>query len=118
EPLSSERQDEYVGKTLGETYTILRVVGEGGMGRVYEAIHTRIGSKRFAIKLLHPEYARQPEVISRFQREAEAAASIQSPHVVDVYDVNKTADGRPFIVGEFLEGKEFASYLEDVKKLP
>jgi serine/threonine-protein kinase len=111
-------QDEYVGKTLGETYTIVRVIGEGGMGRVYEAIHTRIGSKRFAVKMLHPEYARQPEVISRFQREAEAAAAIQSPHVVDVYDVNRTADGRPFIVGEFLEGKEFAEYLEMVGKLP
>ena len=100
--------DELVGQVVGDTYTIIRVVGEGGMGRVYEARHMRIGGKRFAVKLLHPEYARLPEVLSRFQREAEAAASIESPHVGDVYDIGRTADGRPFIVAEFLEGKELA----------
>src|SRR4051812_677295 len=114
---SSEDRDELVGQTLSQTYTLLRVIGEGGMGRVYEARHTRIGSKRFAIKMLHPEYARQPEVLTRFQREAEAAAAIHSPYVVDVYDVDRTADGRPFIVGEFLEGKEFANYLDEVTKM-
>lgn len=112
-----EDRDELVGQTLSQTYTLLRVIGEGGMGRVYEARHTRIGSKRFAIKMLHPEFARHPEVLSRFQREAEVAASVQSPYVVDVYDVDRTLDGRPFIVGEFLDGKEFASYLEEVGKM-
>ncbi len=76
---ASEDRDELVGQTLSQTYTLLRVIGEGGMGRVYEARHTRIGSKRFAIKMLHPEFARQPEVLTRFQREAEVAASVQSP---------------------------------------
>ncbi len=116
-PEDAER-DELVGKTLSQTYTIVRVVGEGGMGRVYEARHTRISSKRFAVKTLHPEFARQPEVISRFQREAEASASIHSPYVVDVYDIDRTSDGRPFLVGEFLEGKEFADYLDQVGKMP
>lgn len=113
-----EAQDEFIGKTLGQTYKIVRVIGEGGMGRVYEATHTRIPGKRFAIKVLHPEYARQPDVLSRFQREATTAASIRSPYVVDVYDIDKTSDGRPYIVGEFLEGKEFASYLEQTGKMP
>jgi serine/threonine-protein kinase len=112
-----EEKDELVGKTLANSYTILRVIGEGGMGRVYEARHTRISSKRFAIKLLHPEYARQPEVLTRFQREAEAAAAIHSPYVVDVYDVDRTSDGRPFIVGEFLEGTEFANFLDEKGKM-
>jgi serine/threonine-protein kinase len=111
-------QDELVGTTLGQTYAIIRVIGEGGMGRVYEARHTRIGSKRFAIKMLHPEYIRQAEVISRFQREAEAAAAIQSPHVVGVYDVDRLPDGRPYMVGEYLEGKELAEYLSEMGKLP
>jgi len=115
-PNDTER-DELVGKTLSQTYTIVRVIGEGGMGRVYEARHTRIGSKRFAIKMLHPEFARQPEVISRFQREAEAAAAIHSPYVVDVYDIDRTSDGRPFIVGEYLDGKEFANYLDEIGKM-
>jgi serine/threonine-protein kinase len=67
--------------------------------------------------MLHPEFARQPEVLTRFQREAEVAASVHSPYVVDVYDVDRTADGRPFIVGEFLDGKEFANYLDEVGKM-
>jgi serine/threonine-protein kinase len=113
-----EERDELVGKTLANTYSITRVIGEGGMGRVYEARHQRIGGKRFAIKMLHPEYARMPEVLSRFQREAESAAKIHSTHVVEVYDVARTDDGRPFMVAEFLEGRELAAYLEEVHKLP
>src|SRR3954470_15633950 len=73
-------RDELVGQTLSGSYMIVGVVGGGGMARVYEARHTRIGSKRFAIKMLHREFARRPEVISRFQREAEATASIESPY--------------------------------------
>ncbi|MDI3283002.1 serine/threonine-protein kinase [Polyangium sp. 15x6] len=115
--LQEENQDELVGQTLRESYTIVRVIGEGGMGRVYEARHTRIGSKRFAIKMLHPEYARQPDVLSRFQREAEAAAQIKSPHVIDVYDIDRTADGRPFIISELLDGKEFADLLTQRGKM-
>jgi serine/threonine-protein kinase len=111
-------KDELVGRTLGQSYTVVRVIGEGGMGRVYEARHLRLSSKRFAIKMLHPEFARQPEVISRFQREAEAAAAIKSPYVVDVYDVDRSSDGRPYLVGEYLEGKEFADYLADIGKMP
>jgi hypothetical protein len=109
--------DDLVGSTLASTYRITRVLGEGGMGRVYEARHTRIGSKRFAIKMLHPEYTRQPDVMSRFQREAEAAATIKSPYVMGVYDVDRTADGRPYMVGEFLEGIEFAERLEQLGKM-
>jgi serine/threonine protein kinase len=110
-------RDELIGKTLNQTYTVVRVIGEGGMGRVYEARHTRISSKRFAVKMLHPEFARQPQVISRFQREAEASASVQSPYVVTVFDVDRTPEGRPFLVGEFLEGKEFADYLSVIGKM-
>ncbi len=115
---SNEEQDELVGKTIQQSYTIVRVLGEGGMGRVYEARHTRITGKRFAIKMLHPEYARQTEVLTRFQREAEAAASIQSPNVVDVYDVDRTEDGRPFMVAELLNGQDFSALLDEKGKLP
>src|SRR5262249_16388634 len=117
EPAADADRDELVGKTLSQSYTILRVIGEGGMGRVYEARHTRRPAKPFPIKIVHQEFARQSDVISRFQREAEAAASIRSPHVVDVYDVDRTPDGRPFIVGEFLDGKEFADHLDKTGKM-
>ena len=88
------------------------------MGRVYEARHTRLHTKRFAVKLLHHELARQPEVVTRFQREAEAASVLTHPNVVGVYDVNTSADGRPYIVAEMLEGEELGSYLERLGRLP
>jgi predicted Ser/Thr protein kinase len=115
--IEADDEDELVGQTIAQSYAIVRVLGEGGMGRVYEARHTRISGKRFAIKVLHPEYARQPEVLTRFQREAEAAATIESPHVVDVYDVDRTADGRAFLVAEYLDGKELGMLLDEVGKM-
>lgn len=112
-----EGQDELVHAVLADTYRIVRVVGEGGMGRVYEARHVRLGAKRFAIKVLHPEYARNNEALSRFQREAETAASIDDPHVAGVYDVHTTGSGRPFIVAEFLDGKDLSDHIKETGKL-
>src|SRR5262245_40012242 len=66
--------DDVVGTTLSGTYFVRRMLGEGAMGRVFEARHTRIPAKRFAIKMLHPEYLTEPQVLARFAREAEAAA--------------------------------------------
>ena len=113
----AEGVDRLVGKVLGEAYQIVRIVGEGGMGRVYEARHLRLKDRRFAIKVLHAEMARDPDVVARFQREAESASSIDHPNVVDVYDVHKTPDGIPYIVGEFLEGKEFGDQLAQQGKV-
>jgi serine/threonine protein kinase len=112
-PLADETEyaDPMVGKLLGETYQIVRVVGEGGMGRVYEARHLRLKERRFAVKVLHPELARQPEVVARFQREAESASVIGHANVVDVFDVHRTIDGRPYLVGEFLDGVELGATL-------
>src|SRR6476661_6726407 len=58
--------DPLLGATLGDAYQIVRIGGEGGMGRVYEARHTRLGNKRYAVKMLHAEFARQPDVVARF----------------------------------------------------
>ncbi|MFO0619636.1 MAG: protein kinase [Polyangiaceae bacterium] len=109
--------DDLIHAVLADTYKIVRLVGEGGMGRVYEARHVRLGAKRFAIKVLHPEYSRHNEALSRFQREAETAASIDSPHVAGVYDVHTTGSGRPFIVAEFLDGKDLADHIKQTGKL-
>ncbi|MEO6601442.1 MAG: serine/threonine-protein kinase [Polyangiaceae bacterium] len=119
-PLADAPDDEdpLVGHLLDGSYEILRVIGEGGMGRVYEARHTRLHTKRFAVKLLHHELARQPEVVTRFQREAEAASALAHPNVVGVYDVNTSADGRPYIVAELLEGEDLGQYLERRGRLP
>ncbi len=114
----NEEEDTLIGQQLGGTYEILRVIGEGGMGRVYEARHMRLAGKRFALKLLHAELARQPDVVARFQREAQAASTLTHPNVVGVYDVNTAPDGRPFLVAELLEGEPLGEYLTKLKKLP
>jgi serine/threonine protein kinase len=106
-------EDPLIGKVLANTYSVVRILGEGGMGRVYEAQHTRIAGKRYALKALHPEFARRKDVLVRFQREVEAAASISSPHVVGVYDVDVTEDGQPYLVSELLEGAELGKYLDE-----
>ena len=109
--------DPMIGQIIAGAYRIGRVVGEGGMGKVYEAQHLRLGHRKVAIKVLHPEFARDRDVVSRFQREAESASSITHPNVIQVFDVDTTADGRPFLVGEFLEGEELGDHLERVGKL-
>ena len=109
--------DELVGTTLSNTYEIVGVIGEGGTGRVYEARHTRIPSKRFAVKLLHAEYARHPEAIARFTREAEAAARVAGAHSVAVVDVDCLPDGRPYLVSELLKGVDLGEHLEDIGAL-
>jgi serine/threonine protein kinase len=110
-------EDPMIGAVLGGAYEVVRMVGEGGMGRVYEARHQRLPTKRFAVKMLHPDLARQPDVVTRFQREAEASSVLSHPNVVDVYDVSSSADGRPYIVAELLQGEELGNHLERVGKM-
>ncbi len=117
-PAPSDDTDPLLGQTLSETYVVKRVLGQGGMGRVYEASHTRIQQKRFAIKVLHAEFAGQPDVLMRFRREAEAAACISNPFVVGVYDIDRTEDGRPYLVCEHLEGVDLGARLKLVGAQP
>jgi serine/threonine-protein kinase len=110
-------EDPMLGAVLGGSYEIIRMVGEGGMGRVYEARHQRLTTKRFAVKMLHPDLARQPDVVTRFQREAEASSVLSHPNVVDVFDVSSSPDGRPYIVAELLQGEELGNHLDRVGKM-
>jgi serine/threonine-protein kinase len=114
---ASGAPDELIGTVLGDTYEVMRVIGEGGMGRVYEARHVRLFSKRFAIKVLYSDLTRQPEVVGRFLREAEATSALHHPNIVGVLDVNALADGRPYIVAELLEGMQLGEYFQRRGKL-
>lgn len=109
--------DELVGRVLSGTYRVTAVLGEGGMGRVYAAEHMRLSGKRFAIKVLHHDLVRQEHLQARFEREAEAMGLLHHRNIVGVYDVDRTEDGRPFMVCEFLEGRELGDYLDEVGKL-
>ena len=92
-----------IGRVLSGRYRIERVLGEGGMGAVYLAEHTHM-RKRLAVKVLHPELTRVPEVIERFEREAMAAAHIDHPNVAAATDFVKGDDGNYFLVLEYVEG--------------
>ncbi len=93
-----------IGSMLAGKYRVLREIGRGGMAAVYEAEQVALG-KRVAVKVLASELQHSNIVIERFFREARAAASVQSPYIVDVYDSGRLEDGRPFIAMEFLDGE-------------
>jgi eukaryotic-like serine/threonine-protein kinase len=96
------------GRELG-SYKITRRIGSGGMGEVYEAVHTRL-RKRVALKTLRQALARNGEARVRFLREGETASRLRHPNVVDITDVGE-ADGVPFLVMELLEGEALAALL-------
>jgi len=108
--------DPLIGEVLGRTYRIVRVLGEGGMARLYEAAHLRIDA-RYAVKVIHDDLSRDPDLLARFEREARAAARIHSEHVVRMVDVLRTGDNRPCLVTELLEGEDLQAMLDRVKKL-
>lgn len=112
ETIDGASDDPYVGATLAETYRVDSLIAEGGMGRVYEARHTRLPGRSFAIKILHRALATDAEVVSRFRREAEIADAIEHPNVLRIYDVHATGDGVPFIVSERLVGEDLGQRLE------
>jgi serine/threonine-protein kinase len=103
------------GKFLGR-YQITRLIGRGGMGCVYEAVHRDLG-KRVAIKTLLPSLAASEEARGRFLREGQAASRIRHPHVVDVTDV--VAEGPvSYLVMEYLDGEDLSSLIERQGALP
>jgi eukaryotic-like serine/threonine-protein kinase len=110
-------QASRVGEVVGEKYRLVRLLGEGGMGTVYEARHDVIG-RRFAVKFLHAELASHPEILARFRREAQAAGSLENENIAAVTDFGSSPDGAPYIVMEFLEGQDLAKVLAQTGPLP
>jgi len=98
-----ENPVDRVGAVLVETYRIDRLIGEGGMGSVYEATHVRL-PKRFAVKFLNLSLLGNLEALLRFRREAEIVAALDHPNIVSLFDYNLTDDGVPYVVLEFLDG--------------
>jgi serine/threonine protein kinase len=101
---------------IGGKYRIVRLIGDGGMGAVYEARHEVLGSP-VALKFLHAELTRRPGLAQRFLQEARVSASIQSPHVTRVTDVDQTPDGSPYLVMELLAGESLQQLLDRELKL-
>lgn len=97
-----------IGRVLHNTYRLERLIGEGGMGSVFEASHLRL-ARRFAIKVLAPHVASDSEAFARFKREAEITSALGHPNIVEVIDFNAAEDGSYYIVMERLVGEDLGT---------
>jgi serine/threonine protein kinase len=105
-----------IDEVLAEKYRIERVLGQGGMGVVMAAMHLNL-DERVAIKFLLPEFVSDPVLVARFLREGRAAIKIRSEHVVKVLDVATLPGGTPYMVMEYLHGRNLEEVLEDQGRL-
>jgi len=100
-----------IGETLGDAYRVVRLMGEGAMGGIFEARQLRL-DKRVAIKVLARELAANGEALLRFHREAEITSQLGHPHIINVFDFGTTDNGQPYLVMEYLEGEDLAYLLQ------
>ena len=105
-----------VGTVLGGAYKITRLIGQGGMGAVYEGVQLRL-ERRVAIKLMARELSANPEAIARFRREAEVTSQLGHPHIVQVFDFGEAPTGEPYLVMEFLEGEDLEKRLARIGRM-
>lgn len=113
----SDESDPLLGEVLLDRYEITVKIGQGGMGAVYEARHTKIG-KRVAIKVLLAKYLDRDQVVARLEQEARLASSIGHEHIIDITDFGETHDGRTFVVMEFLDGESLGACIQRDGPLP
>jgi len=106
---ASDSDDPLVGTSF-DKYKVIRQIGEGGMGLVYEAEHTVI-EKQVAMKVLREDFSKRPEVVERFRQEAKSASRIGHQNIVDIADFGTTPLGQSYFVMEFLDGEDLANVL-------
>jgi eukaryotic-like serine/threonine-protein kinase len=113
---AGERQG-LLGQLVGERYQVERRLGEGGMGEVYLARHVLIG-RPCALKVMSPALSKDPDAVTRFNREATSASSISHPNVCAVYDFGLTADGLVYLAMEYVEGRTLSTVLDESGPMP
>jgi serine/threonine protein kinase len=109
-------RSELVGGVIGDKYAIKGILGEGGMGVVYEAEHMAMG-RIVAIKVLHPENAQKREAVSRLQHEAKVTGNLGHPNICEIYDMGRLEDGSPYVVMERLRGETLAQKIKQDGKV-
>lgn len=109
-------QDPLVGLLLGGTYRVVRLLGRGAMGAVYEARHEAL-SRTVALKVLAPEISAQPRAVQRLEREAQAAAQLGHPNIVPVTDFRAVPGEPAFLVMEYLQGKSLEQVMQESGRL-
>ncbi len=105
-----------IGSVLGGRYRLLELLGQGGMATIYRARDAQL-DRDVAVKLLRPEFGRDPDFLARFRDEARAAASLSHPNIVPVFDFGEDTVG-PYIVMELVDGQDLASILRENGPLP
>ncbi len=107
-PTTPSQDDSFIGTVIADRYQVVRLIGKGGMGAVYEALHLQLG-RRVAVKKLAPHLQNDTEAFARLRREAEVVAGFQHPNIVSVLAFETTEDGSPCIVMELLSGEDLGS---------
>ena len=105
-----------IGSVLGGRYRLIELLGQGGMATIYRARDNQL-ERDVAVKVLRPEYGRDPDFFARFRQEAQSAASLNHPNVVSVYDYGVDEIG-PFIVMELVDGQDLATIVRTSGPLP
>jgi serine/threonine-protein kinase len=113
----AEPPDELLDTLVADKYRVLRCIGKGGFGAVYEVRHHEL-NKRFALKVLLPELSARADVVRRFRNEATAASSIGNEHIVEVIDIGLLPSKAHYLLLEYLEGEDFAHLIEREGPLP
>src|SRR5579859_2233078 len=109
----SDRPDPLIGTHLGD-YTIEALIGRGGMARVYEALDEKLGRKA-AVKVIEAEHEKADEMTARFIREARAAANLDHPNIVSVYQFGE-ADDLYYMAMKLIEGRTLLSVLKKARQ--
>lgn len=115
--VSHSNEDKMIGRTLPGGYHILDLISVGGMGRVYRAEQSVLG-RTVAVKVIHPHLLADENAALRFMTEARAASQLNHPNSVSVYDFGRTEDAQPYLVMEFLRGKDLATVAWEEGPLP
>src|SRR5262245_31605568 len=104
--------DAIAGAVLADKYRLVRILGSGAMGHVYQAEHVGLG-RSVAVKILRSALLGNPSSIERFRNEALAASRLNHPHAIAIYDFGITPDGVPYLVMEHVRGRSLSDLIED-----
>ncbi len=110
------QQDPMIGRSVLDQYVVRAKIGEGGMGAVYLAEQPSV-RRNAVIKIVHPWLSRDPEIAARFDTEARAAARLQNPHIVSIYNYGRLPDATLFLAMEHLEGYTLAELLRSQTRI-
>ena len=109
--------DRFVGRVLANRYRVIRRIGTGGFGAVFEAEDTKI-RKRVAVKVLTRDLVTDPAITARFRKEAEAAGKVGHENIVDITDFDRSADDHYFMVMEYLDGVDLGRVIRSGELMP